>query len=629
MSVSRTKKVSSQTSREKTARKKSALAKKRTTPRRSSMTPTPPTSPKNGKLLAKEAFQAVKPRPDGDPRVPSSIEQIPWPARQLQQLSDLIMHPRSAAIIGPPGTCKSSAIRFLTKTLDADSLWIDANETGGVLDFDAVKGFIFGVSMEDKPKILVIDEADSCSFATLEKFRGQMMDQGTVIIFIANRDDRFSDAIRSRCETILLGDIGQHELIEAQVERAITIVETFGLSKIFTRDIVRAILQQNPADMRKGMLALTTWIKRAETGNPPTIEDFSPEVSNVAAAPSIVWTKTGLQRETADLLKKLVEVFQRHLVITEHQALVLALFVLHAYAHDAAYFSPILSVVSPEPECGKSSALNLLRMLIAGAEMYSDVSQAALYEAAASGTPLILDETDRYLKGNSSLIQILNAGVERGSTVRRFGKKYSVWCPKILARIGLIPTESLASRCIDILLRRKGPSEHRERVTSDLSDMLKPFRERCGNWSTGAIPVLKGAKPEIAGLSNRAVDRWTCLIAIGDLAGAAFGKAARVAMTNFEGSRYIEESLPRELSNDICTILAQRREKVFFSVDLLAYLAAMPGSQWARRLSNSQQALARHLASFGLRPKNYRNNGRQAKGYSHLDLQSLCEKKNP
>ena len=42
----------------------------------------------------------------------------------------------------------------------------------------------------------------------------------------------------------------------------------------------------------------------------------------------------------------------------------MALWILHAHAHDASVISPILAITSPTPECGKTTTLTALAMLV-------------------------------------------------------------------------------------------------------------------------------------------------------------------------------------------------------------------------------------------------------------------------
>ena len=57
----------------------------------------------------------------------------------------------------------------------------------------------------------------------------------------------------------------------------------------------------------------------------------------------------------AGLLDFLVRTIRRHAILPTGAPEAVALWVLHAHAHDAATISPILVITSPTPECGKTT----------------------------------------------------------------------------------------------------------------------------------------------------------------------------------------------------------------------------------------------------------------------------------
>jgi 5S rRNA maturation endonuclease (ribonuclease M5) len=65
----------------------------------------------------------------------------------------------------------------------------------------------------------------------------------------------------------------------------------------------------------------------------------------------------------ATLLDAIVAEVRRYLVMPEHAPEAVALWILHAHAHDAFQCSPILAVVSPEKRCGKTRTLDVIRTL--------------------------------------------------------------------------------------------------------------------------------------------------------------------------------------------------------------------------------------------------------------------------
>src|SRR5262245_61418049 len=66
----------------------------------------------------------------------------------------------------------------------------------------------------------------------------------------------------------------------------------------------------------------------------------------------------------ADLLSELTKLFNRHLVLALGAAEGMALWVLLTYAFDAVEVSPRLALLSPVPECGKTTAITILSFVV-------------------------------------------------------------------------------------------------------------------------------------------------------------------------------------------------------------------------------------------------------------------------
>src|SRR5947209_19913520 len=68
----------------------------------------------------------------------------------------------------------------------------------------------------------------------------------------------------------------------------------------------------------------------------------------------------------------------------DHQALTLALYVLHTYCLQAAGVTPYLIILSPERRCGKTLLLEVLEELCRYGLISSSMSEAALYQAISA-----------------------------------------------------------------------------------------------------------------------------------------------------------------------------------------------------------------------------------------------------
>jgi hypothetical protein len=96
------------------------------------------------------------------------------------------------------------------------------------------------------------------------------------------------------------------------------------------------------------------------------------------------------------LLNALAMVFSRYVILPNHAADALALWVVHAWAFDA---SPFMVLVSPEKRCGKSTVLIILQFLTPRSELAGNISAAAVFRYLEDERPtLLIDEVIRSSK---------------------------------------------------------------------------------------------------------------------------------------------------------------------------------------------------------------------------------------
>src|SRR5262245_1023635 len=224
--------------------------------------------------------------------------------------------------------------------------------------------------------------------------------------------------------------------------------------------------------------------------------------------------------DAARLLDDITNVASKHLVLPKGAAEVLALWVLHAHAHDCFDISPVLAITSPTPECGKTTCLTLLGALVPRPCHAANITAAALFRAVEKWQPtLLIDEADTFLKNSDELRGVLNSGHQRSSAfvIRTTGddhelRQFRTWAPKAVALIGKLPP-TLASRAIHIELRRKMVSESVERLRSDRVDHLEPLCRQAARWVADNSISLRTADPMMPeALSGRAADNWRPLV---------------------------------------------------------------------------------------------------------------------
>jgi putative DNA primase/helicase len=189
-----------------------------------------------------------------------------------------------------------------------------------------------------------------------------------------------------------------------------------------------------------------------------------------------------------ELLDEIRKATRNHLILPEDADTAISLWVLFAHCHDAFRISPLLSVTSPEPSCGKTQLLRLLKGLVPKPLSSSNITAATVFRAIEQWHPcLLVDEFDTYGDEMTELRGILNSGhcAANAYVIRTVGngagdftaQTYSTWCPKALAKIGkLHPT--LDSRSVVVEMARMLPLESVKSLDEGETDHLKPLCEK-------------------------------------------------------------------------------------------------------------------------------------------------------
>jgi hypothetical protein len=255
----------------------------------------------------------------------------------------------------------------------------------------------------------------------------------------------------------------------------------------------------------------------------------------------------------AELLSAIAALQDRHVVLPEGGAEVVALFIVGTYAPAAFDHAPYLALCSPTHRCGKSTEIAVVAALARRALPAGNVSGAALFRVIEQVQPtLLIDEADR-IPEDSDLWQLLNAGHTKGTPVWRIvgenlePRCFSVFGPKVLSYIR--PTRSplpttLEDRTIRLTLQRKRRSEPREKLrTRALEQAAGPIRRRLARWVADHGEQLESSRPPIPeDLDDRAADCWEPLIAVADLAGGRWPDLARHLAVRFSADRAGEEA---------------------------------------------------------------------------------------
>ena len=338
----------------------------------------------------------------------------------------------------------------------------------------------------------------------------------------------------------------------------------------------------------------------------------------------------------AALLDNLVAGFQRFVALPNSGPEAMALWTLHANAHDAAAISPLLALTSPEKRCGKTTALRVLGVLVPRPLSTANITVAPFFRSIEKWRPtLLLDEADAFLSYDDQLIGALNSGHcrETAFLVRSVGENHEprtfhTWAPKAIALIGRLPA-TLEDRSIEIAIRRRRPDEHVERFHLARDDKGLNYLARCcARWAADHMARLSELEPDLpASLHDRAADNWEPLLAIADLAGERWPETARRVAVALSGSEQDEGSYKTMLLADIKVVFAARGADRLPSAELCKALHDMeerPWSEWRGGKYNppkpiSTRQVAAILRGFAIAPGTIRQTDSiTAKGY-YLD----------
>jgi putative DNA primase/helicase len=347
----------------------------------------------------------------------------------------------------------------------------------------------------------------------------------------------------------------------------------------------------------------------------------------------------------------MVAAIRKHVILSQHQALTVALWVMHAHAIDAAEHTPRLQIKSPTMRCGKTTVMNTIKPMLPKPVSTESITMAALFRVIAKWKPtLLIDEADSFLKredgkDNEDLRGILNAGHGRsGAVIRTVGdehepRAFPVFGPVAYAWLvhrGRQVSETLADRSITIELRRRLSSEKITRLRSNRTDHLAILGRRAARWVSDHWADLTDADPSLPeGLSDRAQDNWRPLIAIADAMSAEIGKIARDAAITIAAERVdADVDAAIEALTDVAAIFEARGAEFLTSARIVDDLVGMvgmedrPWAEWRRGRPITARGLAQLLKPFGIRPEltRPRGGGRPERGYTVQRIREAAER---
>lgn len=218
------------------------------------------------------------------------------------------------------------------------------------------------------------------------------------------------------------------------------------------------------------------------------------------------------------LIERWIAFLRRYVVMTDAQALAVALWAINTWVYDRFASVPFLEIVATTKRSGKTTLLNCLRLITRGAEQFAIVrilTILRMIEAYEGRITVLVDEAEQFSKPSlGELRSGIATGYQKGAqhAVSQGAKfvKFRTFAPWAFAQIGNVHGV-LRDRCIEIELSRATP----ERVFSEWADTAQAEAEELiaelveyGKTHT-RIPVVMADW-----LRGRERDLWTPLVSV-------------------------------------------------------------------------------------------------------------------
>ena len=264
----------------------------------------------------------------------------------------------------------------------------------------------------------------------------------------------------------------------------------------------------------------------------------------------------------APLLSDIQNIIKKHIVLEPLQAIAVTLWIAFTWMVSVVGVAPLLLIGAPERACGKTHLIELLDYLVCRSMTASSMRAATLFRIVDAWHPtLLIDEIDTFIKNDSGIAGLLNAGhtkttawAWRSTGQNHSPTRFNVYGAKALA--GISPEkhlpEATISRSIFIEMRRKKPDESVISLRDADKDELGVIKSKLARFAEDYADQVRKAKPVLPEtLDDRSKDNWLPLLAIAECAGEEWVASANSAATKLSASTKKSASIGEQLLSDI------------------------------------------------------------------------------
>jgi Protein of unknown function (DUF3631) len=343
--------------------------------------------------------------------------------------------------------------------------------------------------------------------------------------------------------------------------------------------------------------------------------------------------------EPVDAVKLFTDIEARillHVAMPKPLAFVTSLWIGQSWIHEHATYSPILFVTSPERDSGKSTLMGIIGFLARRSLLSVGISAAALYRSIEKWHPsFVIDECDEAFVDNPELRQVINSGWTRGQGVVRCDPdtnephKFSTFCPKAIASKGRRAPDTILSRAIFIIQKRRTRAEAIAHFGHVDDASFACLRGQLARWAADNGEALGLARPPMPnGFLNRIASNWQLMFAIADSLGEEAGRRARAAAQQIADVTDMT-SAGAELLRDIKIMFETSTLEHLTSKAIIERLTADPEKRWAewsRGRPITEKGVAGLLREYRIISKAVGPKEQRAKGYHKADFADAWER---
>jgi hypothetical protein len=286
--------------------------------------------------------------------------------------------------------------------------------------------------------------------------------------------------------------------------------------------------------------------------------------------------RTKIPAVSDNLFDQVYNAFKQYVVADEHKLVALTLWTLHTHVYNKFMHTPRLVIASPVPNCGKTTILNLLRVLSAAPEYIGDATPAGIFEFVDGGRTVLVDEVDNLgVSTNRIWRNLLNSGHMVGGSIARKDVKYSTFAPIALAGIGIDWVyPALMSRALLIFTHRNtGDIPRLDLRNVNIMAHLFGLKDKIALWADNVNLNIDPPTPKLNFDNKRPADNWRALYSIADNLG--YGELARKAAKELYSDN--NEDVKVTLLQDIRKVFDTTKNKFIPSGELVGALRRLDG----------------------------------------------------